>query len=239
MHYKRFIPNSAKRAVRHVNFWTPILFRQLIYGDPSLAGESRFIEQRLGAQWPKYLVDVGANDGKTFSNSRRLLRRDSEWRALLIEAHPANHAKCQRLWRNNANIECLQVACSDIAGTCPLYLDKGGHKGGLTATLCDDDHPDIASRKTGHHIYVEVVPLSQLLDVRGWPRDFSILTVDVEGMDFEVLRGLDLARYRPRIIVTESYEPKEQMKAGLLCGAGYKPLGTVGCDSVWGRVDLF
>ncbi len=43
------------------------------------------------------------------------------------------------------------------------------------------------------------------------PHEFEILSIDVEGHDYEVLRGVNLAEYRPRLIVIEmrtfSFEP--------------------------------
>ena len=40
----------------------------------------------------------------------------------------------------------------------------------------------------------------------GAPTRPGMLLIDAEGMDFEVLNGLDFDRYRPTIIVTEEYE---------------------------------
>jgi dTDP-4-dehydrorhamnose 3,5-epimerase-like enzyme len=31
----------------------------------------------------------------------------------------------------------------------------------------------------------------------------DLLTIDVEGHDFQVLKGLDLSKYRPKVIVVE------------------------------------
>jgi len=35
------------------------------------------------------------------------------------------------------------------------------------------------------------------------PHEFDFLSIDVEGHDLEVLRGLDLTEYRPRSVVIE------------------------------------
>ena len=45
--------------------------------------------------------------------------------------------------------------------------------------------------------------LSQILSEAGAPRTFDLLSVDVEGMDLNVLRSIDLTIYRPGLIVVE------------------------------------
>ena len=50
---------------------------------------------------------------------------------------------------------------------------------------------------------VKVHRLEALLDDFRMPLDFGLLTIDTEGHDFSVLRGANLTRYRPRVIITE------------------------------------
>lgn len=59
----------------------------------------------------RYLVDVGAWDGKHWSNSYNLLYNQDDWDGLLMEAHPERFQELQRLYeRKNSqqNIRCVQ-----------------------------------------------------------------------------------------------------------------------------------
>ena len=47
------------------------------------------------------------------------------------------------------------------------------------------------------HILDEYLPAGQKID---------LLSVDVEGQDTEVLKGLNFQKYRPRLIVTECHD---------------------------------
>lgn len=64
----------------------------------------------------------------------------------------------------------------------------------------------------------------------------GILLVDCEGMDYEVLLGLDFGEFRPTVIVTEEYEwepEKHAAKYGLLIRNDYSLLQKVGCNTFW------
>ena len=86
-------------------------------------------------------------------------------------------------------------------------------------------------------VTVKVRTLTNLLDEHDAPADFSLLLVDAEGVDYEVLAGLDFDRYRPRVIVTEE-DPgdaeQQAAKHALLRERGYV-LYTVVADvnSIW------
>ena len=56
-------------------------------------------------------------------------------------------------------------------------------------------------------------PLSRLLDEAGLPR-VDLFSLDVEGYECEVLKGLDISRHRPRYILVETKRLNEVL--GLL-----------------------
>jgi FkbM family methyltransferase len=225
--------NKATELLRHARPWVPVLYRYLLYGDTSLSGECRFVSRLIQTDWPRVLVDVGAFDGFTFSNSYPFLRQKPRWKGMLIEPHPANFARCQKRWQGNPDVLCIPRACHNFRGTMPFYFDSKNEKGGQSSTLCTDDEPFLQSMKSGRSIEVEVDTLTHLLDEARWPGDFSLLSTDCEGMDYEVFQGLDLQRYRPRIIVTEIYGRKEKLKHTLLQSAGYHLVQTIACNTVW------
>jgi FkbM family methyltransferase len=58
---------------------------------------------------------------------------------------------------------------------------------------------------------VAVMPLTDLIKLHCPSRDIDFLKIDVEGWEFEVLKGLDLRRYRPIIILIEATVPQTKV----------------------------
>jgi len=80
---------------------------------------------------------------------------------------------------------------------------------------------------------VTVERLETILTRLKIPHEFGILSIDTEGMDYEVLLGLDLDVWRPRLIVTEDFPPKDTMKATYLNACRYKLAGRIGVNAFW------
>ena len=67
------------------------------------------------------------------------------------------------------------------------------------ATLCNA--PQIEKK----HI-VKTAPLKDLLLEYRIPRDFDFLNIDVEGHEMSTLISLDLASFRPKLIIVEIHD---------------------------------
>jgi FkbM family methyltransferase len=201
--------------------------------DLSQAGEVGTLRRLVRPDFPHSLVDVGAHDGVTISNSRRFAL--DGWDAILIEPHPDLFAKLEDASSDLARVRCLNVACSNTAGFLPLYLGKNDPQNTMS-TLCTDENPWFSNVRSGDCVMVSVKTLTEVLDDCQWPRDLSLLMVDAEGMDYEVLLGLDFELHRPRIIVTEEYisnPEKHRSKYRLLLDKGYTFHSMVGSNTIW------
>ena len=51
--------------------------------------------------------------------------------------------------------------------------------------------------------------------------------------DYDLLITLDFEQYRPKVVVTEDYEPKNAAKFRLLERVGYSFVKRVGCNTFW------
>lgn len=208
--------------------------RKPLYGDTSELGESMAAHALVHPDDARWVVEVGANDGITVANSPYFIRRG--WNALLVEPNPATYAKLHARSASNPRIRTAQVACSSTPGTMTLRLFEGDQTGVL-ATL----HPDAASSRDGsdavsHEVEVQVERLDTLLGAHGVPQAFAVLSVDTEGHDLDVLRGLDFARFQPGVIVTETDDATEAEKHALLQAAGYRLANRVGVNTLWQRM---
>jgi FkbM family methyltransferase len=129
-------------------------------------------------------------------------------------------------------VTCLNMACAESSGKRPLFLGVDGEAPSLS-TLCND--PDLLSQRgrTDKSILVPVKTLAEILEARQVPRDFGLLSIDTEGMDYEVLIGLDCSVWRPQVIITEDYEPKETSKAAYLESHHYRLRAHIKGNTIW------
>jgi FkbM family methyltransferase len=203
--------------------------------DTSQGGEVAALRALIQPDDPKYLVDVGAHDGKYLSNSWPFIQ--AGWQAIAIEPLPSVYNELVKNHRSHKNVACLNLACADKPGNVPLYLGIDGEQGQMS-TLCTDDNEWFRQNRSSKSILVEVDTLTRILDQHHWPSRFTVLLVDAEGMDYEVLLGLDFNKYQPRIIVTEEYvsnPEKHQKKYDLLRSMGYTYHSLVAYNTIWIR----
>jgi FkbM family methyltransferase len=203
------------------------LIKYILWRDTTHHGEFSTMRRLLPPDAPKVVVDVGANDGFYGSNSFPFVARN--WRGILIEPHPEAFALLQQRFAKNSRVTCLNVACAESAGKRPLYLGRDPS----VSTLCDD--PELLSQRGGKDkaIIVTMETLADILSARHIPRDFGVLSIDTEGMDYEVLLGLDCSVWRPRVMITEDYKPKEADKADYLNKNGYSLRASIAGNTIW------
>ena len=210
-----------------------------LLGDTSEHGELGLLS-RLAAGAPnRFLVDVGANDGITVSNSYGLIRRG--WEAILVEPYPPCFQQLQQRYGSNPKVRLANSACAREAGELDLFLGTDGTKAGY-ATLCTDDSEWFKATRTGESVKVPVGPLTVILEKHGCPPRFAVLSVDTEGYDLQVLESLDFGRFRPEVVITEDdpilLPPPPELKTderkyALLKREGYKLVKTYSRNSIW------
>jgi FkbM family methyltransferase len=208
------------------------LIKYLLFRDTTIKGEFRIMRNLVQRDWPRIFVEVGANNGFYGSNSFPFVARG--WRSLLIEPHPTAFARLQKLHAGKRRTMCLNVACGDKAGEFPLYLAINDDTS--RATLCTDDTAVFQRVRSKDYKMVRVERLETVLAAHGIQENFGILSIDTQGMDYEVLLGLDLNRWSPRLIVTEDYKPKLEKKGKHLSEHGYEQVARCDANSFWLRM---
>lgn len=136
---------------------------------------------------PHHLLDIGANDGVTFSNSRYLLEH-LNWSGLLIEPSPTAFKKLNGLYKDNDLVECLNVAIANEKGRIDFY-DMGEHVGKGDTSLLSTAVQSETSRWNGvqfNKVKVKAVTYADIIDT------YDFITIDCEGLDLDVLRQIDL-----------------------------------------------
>jgi len=151
----------------------------------------------LGVREGSY-VDVGA--GHPVTDSVTYLLYERGWHGICIEPQSG-------LWKALKKIRprdlSLNIAASDYAGEARLTSYPGSWG---WATISDTtvglhgDVPTVVDK-------VATYTLDYILDTYWKSGVIHVMSIDVEGSELAVLRGLDLKKYRPQMIVIESVRP--------------------------------
>jgi FkbM family methyltransferase len=197
--------------------------------DYSQAGETREIYSLL----PKsdgYFVEVGAHDGISLSNTFGLI--EIGWTGICIEANPVVFQKLQRNL-GGYPVKLVLAAVARAARRVKLFMGKDD-PGLFLSTICEDDSDWFKGVRSDQFTWVDGFSLTDILHLHGCPACFDLLSIDAEGMDFDILQGLDFGRFTPKLIVTENYVPKNPAKFELLELMGYKQKPFTGdCNTCW------
>ncbi|MGA2555064.1 MAG: FkbM family methyltransferase [Verrucomicrobiota bacterium] len=183
--------------------------------------EDQLVWSYFGRKTAGFFVDVGANHPSLLSQT--WLLEQNGWRGILIE--PQAHL-CALLRQERKNSIVCQAACSspEKAGEMLLHVPAGG--GGF-ATL--EKNVDDLELQYDHSEKVSVVTLDSILAQAGHPQ-IDLLSVDVEGTELDVLRGLNFGRYRPKLILLED-KVQSLRKHRFLAARGYKLVKRTGLNN--------
>jgi len=156
-----------------------------------------------------FYVELGANDGVSYSNTLFLERR-LNWKGVLIEPSPLLFKKL--LKNRGSNNFLSNSACVSFKYQKPtielLFSDLM-----TTALNVKSDIPfpyDHVSagqkfwRGKPYKFTARASTLQDVLNAANAPRSIDFLSLDVEGVELEVLQGVDHERYRFRYICIES-----------------------------------
>ncbi len=168
--------------------------------------EDRFIEKYFAVQEKSllYMLDIGANDGKTLSNSYKAIQMG--WNAVLVEPSPVAFAKLNALHSQNARVNLINCAITSQTGEAILHesgtlLNTGDSA--LVSTLV----PDEKKRWEPANISFE----EKLVKTKNWndllmecpSNKFQCISIDAEGFDYEILRQINLTDIGCEILVVE------------------------------------
>lgn len=164
-------------------------------------GEDAVVWRALGEPQHGFFVEVGALDGLRFSNT--LFFEEQGWDGILIEPHPDYF---DRLEANRPGATCVEAAVTDAdRGSAQFFASERGALSTLDGEMESYFRQHFKRWFSGFEVReVEVRTLEGVLDEAGAPEVIDFISIDVEGHELAVLRGLDLECHRPRVIVAEA-----------------------------------
>lgn len=181
------------------------------------------LDHWIGHQFPSgyrgWMADVGAYDGFTGSNSFYL--EELGWKCLCVEP---NHNLQSELKLRRAMV--AHCAASDHTSDAEILYVHQTCPPAFTSIDDPRKRPIPTGFKFGdignqwEEQQVRIRTLDDLLDSYGFP-ELDVLSIDTEGTELDVLRGCDLERWHPQVIVAEAWDHVHPM-VGYLRDRGYR-----------------
>ena len=166
-----------------------------------------------------FFIDVGAND--PFLNSQSFHLEQLGWRGLLIEPLP-NYYDLLKKYRSNKVIMCACSSPENHLKKLPLKVAD------VYSTL---ENNLIARGESSNEILeVETKTLNSILEENDVGRYFELLSIDVEGHEMELFKGLSLDKWKPQLILLEDHVT-DHKKHNYMRKNGYQLLLRTGLNS--------
>ena len=194
----------------------------------SQAGQDTWLLGQFPPGYIGYAADVGAFDGVTHSNTLAL-EQQRRWTVLCIEPNPIA-AKKLKTARPFVEACACDAAATDKA-TLFIHADNIEAYTSLRPKL---DHPVYHPGEGAKFLKVPV-PVKTLDDcLERWefPR-LDLLCIDTEGTERDVLKGCDLDRWKPHIILVECWD--EGSLDDHLNPLGYQRIARLLVDDIYMR----
>lgn len=173
----------------------------------SQSGEDIIISDlfhRLQMLHPTYL-DIGANDPVSLSNTYRLYIRGS--RGVCIEPNPAMYRKLAA--KRKADI-CINAGIAfDEKDEADFYVFPEKFHGLNTFSKAEADfwaetgNDEIGRHKPEQIIKVRLININEIMDKYLSPQP-NLISVDVEGLDLEIVKSIDFQKYKPDVFCIET-----------------------------------
>ena len=168
-------------------------------------GEDVLLNEIFKGKSDGYFVEVGCIDGRRFSNTLHF--EEKGWKGLCIEAH---QDFIEDLIKNRPNSTIVPCAVSaEDKESVTFYSNKRG-----SLSTLDKTQEDLFREKYKDYFHgfvpqeVEQRSLNTIFQENGVGK-IDLMSLDIEGHEIEALKGLDLKKYSPTVMVVETESTKQ------------------------------
>lgn len=156
----------------------------------------RYLFDLLGVARPRYL-DIGAHHPWYLNNTWLFYRQGAH--GVNIEPDPALHARLRRTRKRDVN---LNIGIGPSAGEMNFYVMSNR----TLNTFSDVEARNYVERHGARIIETRRIRVETFARVveAGFDRTPDLVSLDVEGLDLDVLRSIDFSRHRPAVFCVET-----------------------------------
>ncbi|MEI6493858.1 MAG: FkbM family methyltransferase [Verrucomicrobiota bacterium] len=182
---------------------------------------TRLIEKAIGHRDDVAVVVIGANDGPTTDPAFPLLQKHAGWSGTFVEPVPYLFEKLKNHYGASGRFSFVNAAVSRKTSEEKFYFVSPAARREVpelpswVEQLGSFNRDHIAVQLNGRlepfitEILVPTISLDELFSHTAQKR-VDLLVIDTEGHDWEILRQLDLAIWKPDVIVFENCAISEE-----------------------------
>lgn len=184
--------------------------------------EARFRSPRVVPEFAKlypnaFFIQIGSNDGDQLDPLKDAIRTKN-WKGIMVEPVPYVFEKLKQHHGNNPRLILENIAISKQAGVMPFYHLRNAEEQDLkkpprwydalgsfsldVVLKHENLIPDIRERVMESN--VNVTTFDELCRKNN-VQQVDLIHIDTEGHDFEILKSIDLGRYRPKVVIYEHH----------------------------------
>lgn len=147
--------------------------------------EEKYILEYFGDHVGRFL-DLGAYNGKTFSNTHALALKG--WAGVCVEASSKPFSDLIQLYKDNPKIELVNAMV--IADTeDKRFLAEFWDAGGDAISTCDTQHrTKWENQRSYRKVWMPPIYMSSI--ERRFGASFDMINIDLEGINFDVFDGI-------------------------------------------------
>jgi FkbM family methyltransferase len=180
------------------------------FGEDLILGQLFY---RLGIKYPTYL-DIGANEPKFISNTYYFYQRGSK--GVLVEPNPYLFKKLQKARSKDIVVNC-GIGFSEKADA-DFFMFPNYANGLSTFSKTEAEHWQNVGMKGLGKIPIEktikmpLVPINKIFEQNFKNETPNFISLDVEGLDLEILKSINFSKYKPDVICVETLKYNEHQE---------------------------
>jgi len=207
------------KKLRYLKYYAKVLLTNWTVNKDSYSqhGEDKLTELLL-PDGVKSFIDIGANDGVLFSNTYKFAKNGA--RGLCVEPCPSAFRKLKLNQLLNKGVSCINAAISNTNGK--VLLQEDGYESTLSR---------VVNKRTQTSIEIPCYTMLDILSKFPNFRKVDIVSIDVEGHEYEVLEGMPIADFYTKLLIIESDKSEIEELKQLKFFKHYNPIISNGINT--------
>lgn len=191
--------------------------------------EEQIILEFFGDKADGHLLEIGAFDGATFSNTLALIERG--WSGVCVEPSPGPLLGLLKRHGDNPKVKIVQAAITAEQESPTVFYDSGGDAISTFSHLHRARWESSGSKFKPFHVFP--VTVDQLFDTFGY--DFDFISLDVEGTNWALFNALPFAQLKKLRLICVEYDLHSARMLELIEPYGFKQIAVNGENLILGR----